>query len=82
MAAAAEETHSSLSLAQVEEELRSAEAYLTASEVLPRSLAGAIHETFEDEADVREWPRRNEPGLEQDSNFRRKLKTRPVLSVC
>ncbi|KAE9335083.1 hypothetical protein PF008_g13662 [Phytophthora fragariae] len=76
--AEAEGAHGSLSLAQVEEELRSAEAYLTASGAPSRPPAGAV---YEDETDVREWAQRNELGLEhEDSNFRRKLKTRPILS--
>lgn len=57
--AATEETHGALSLAQVEEELRSTEAYLTASQVLPppRPIA-APSDTIKDEfgaSGAREW---------------------------
>ncbi|KAI9991684.1 hypothetical protein PInf_017033 [Phytophthora infestans] len=67
-----EETREALTLAQVEQELLSAEAYLTASRAPPPPVTA--YETF--------VTSQNESGLKhaEDSNFRRKLKTRPVLS--
>ncbi|KAG7389869.1 hypothetical protein PHYPSEUDO_009383 [Phytophthora pseudosyringae] len=82
--AATEETDGGLSLAQVEEELRSAEAYLTACEVPPRPPVDTPYKFSKGDMGAsteREWPPRNDSGLErEDSNFRRKLRTRPVLS--
>ncbi|ETO61552.1 hypothetical protein F444_20455 [Phytophthora nicotianae P1976] len=63
------EPRGAVSLAQVEQELLSAEAYLTASQALPPP--SVAFEAFKDE----------ESGLKhEDSNFRRKLKARPILS--
>ncbi|KAG4053450.1 hypothetical protein PC123_g11395 [Phytophthora cactorum] len=76
-----EETREVLSLAQVERELLSAEAYLTASAVPPPPPVAADHGAFGEDISVDDWALRDESGLKQeDSNFRRKLKTRPVLS--
>ncbi|KAG1692137.1 hypothetical protein DVH05_025757 [Phytophthora capsici] len=74
--------YGALSLAQVEEELRSAEAYLTASQVPPPPHDPyAINEGGIGSSKDINWSTRNESGLEHDdSNFRQKLKTRPVLS--
>ncbi|KAH7460800.1 uncharacterized protein KRP23_14506 [Phytophthora ramorum] len=75
----AAEAYGALSLAQVEEELRSAEAYLTASRA-PHPVP--IDEEQSDAFGASEWDQpRNELGPErEDYNYRRKLRTRPVLS--
>ncbi|KAK1944448.1 hypothetical protein P3T76_004360 [Phytophthora citrophthora] len=94
--------YGALSLAQVEEELRSAEAYLTASRVPPPSLADEFNPGDIDTSTDLDRFTRNGSGQDHgsyraievyltftlivcvvhsdDSNFRRKLKTRPVLS--
>ncbi|KAL3660657.1 hypothetical protein V7S43_014411 [Phytophthora oleae] len=76
--------YEALSLAQVEEELRSAEAYLTASQAPPPPPAAVPYQNDGEigSSTAIDWLTRNGSELEHDdSNFRRKLKTRPVLSV-